>query len=188
MRPAASRLEAEMTSDIGVEHVVEQPFLFHCSCGATIETTEKREICPDCGETIEVVRCVPTSNGKKYTLRIRKHRPDTNTEPLLWSPILQPKAIAQPTRRHHEEPDHEKRFLRLGLLILLFATFSIIGYFVPGETYQEWKALANTPKPSDCDWSVTPLGDKYCHYESSFRHVRDRKGDHVVVTWQRVND
>jgi hypothetical protein len=30
-----------MTSD--VERVVEQAFLFHCSCGATIETSEKKE-------------------------------------------------------------------------------------------------------------------------------------------------
>ena len=177
-----------MTSDIGVGQVVEQPFLFHCSCGATIETTEKEEICPDCGETIAVVRCVPTSSGKKYTLRISKHRCDTNIEPLLWPPVLQPRAIALPTRHHHEEPDHEKKLLRSGLLILLLAAFSIIAYSVPAETYQEWIALVKTPKPSDCDWSIAPLGGKYCHYESSFYHVNDRKGDHVVVTWQRVND
>jgi hypothetical protein len=177
-----------MTSDIGVEHVVERPFLFQCSCGATIETREKKEICPDCGETIEVVGCVPTPNGKKYTLRISKHGNGWNAQAPLWPPVLQPRAIAQPTRHHHEEPDHEKRFLRSGLLILLLAAFSIFAYSVPAETYQEWIALVENPKPSDCDWSITPLGGKYCHYESSFHHVNDRKGDHVVVTWQRVND
>jgi len=107
MKPAARRLEAGMTSDLGVEHVVERQFLFHCSCGSTIETSGKREICPDCGKTVEVVRCVPTPKGNKYTLRISKQEHGRNAEPLLLGA-----AAMQPARPHHEGPDHERLFRR----------------------------------------------------------------------------
>ena len=175
-----------MTSDAGVDPVVEQPVDFHCCCGATIETSEKREICPDCGETVEVVRCVPTPHGKKYTLRISKHRKGRNTEPLLWAVAPQPGPATRARRHSRKLPDREKRFLRLGLLILLFAMFSILRFSVPGETYEEWIALANTHRPRDCDW--TPLRDTPCHYESIFRRVNDQKGEHLVVEWHRVDD
>ena len=64
-------LEAEMTSGLGVEHVAQQ-LTFHCSCGAAIETSEKKETCWNCGETVELRRCIPTANGNKYVLRISK--------------------------------------------------------------------------------------------------------------------
>jgi predicted RNA-binding Zn-ribbon protein involved in translation (DUF1610 family) len=125
-RPAAAWLEAGMTSEIGVERVGEQQFLFHCSCGATIETSQKREICPDCGETIEVIRCVPTPDGKKYTLRISKHKHGRSQEPLLWPLDSHPSnrwprhqnkeesneqlfhavAATQPIRRYHYTPNY----------------------------------------------------------------------------------
>jgi predicted RNA-binding Zn-ribbon protein involved in translation (DUF1610 family) len=180
-----------MTSDHDVEQVVEQSverhFLFHCSCGAAIETSAKREVCPACGETVEVVRCVPRPNGNKYTLRISKHRTGVNAKPPLWPAVLRPTTRTHSAQHQHEVPDREQRFVHLGLLFLLLAAFSIVAFFVP-VTYQEGIALLNTPKPRDCDWFSTPLGDKHCHYESNFRYLRDEKGERVVVMWQRVND
>jgi predicted RNA-binding Zn-ribbon protein involved in translation (DUF1610 family) len=211
MKPAASRLEAEMTSDIGVERVVEQPFLFHCSCGAAIETSEKKEICPDCGESIEVVRCVPTPNGKRYTLRISKHRNGWNAQAPLWPPVLQPRAIARPTR-HHEEPDHtglfrgtdavpqtrshlqspdlNKRYLRLGLLILLAPIWVPLLLvllrlvFAPLTVEQDRSnaSVIEMPEPTDCGLFSG------CRYEKRVIHINDKRGAHTLVTWQRVSD
>jgi predicted RNA-binding Zn-ribbon protein involved in translation (DUF1610 family) len=212
MKPAASWLEAEMTSDIGVENVVEQPFVFQCSCGTTIETTEKKEICPNCGETIEVVRCVPTPNGKKYTLRISKHPNGWNAQAPLWPPVLQPRAIAQPTLHHQQNPDYNelfrgpgavpltwrqlesadynKRCLRRGLLILLaplwvpLLLIGVSGLFAP-VTREQDRSNARTiemPEPTDCGLFSG------CHYEKRVNPVNDKRGSHTVVTWERVND
>jgi hypothetical protein len=84
--PSDVTLEVEMTSDLGVERGIDHPFRFHCSCGAIIETTAKKEICRNCGETIEVVRCVPRPYGDKYTLRISKHRHGWNEQSTVWPP------------------------------------------------------------------------------------------------------
>ena len=200
-------MTSDIDSDLGLEKVVERQFLFHCSCGAAIETSETMVTCGECGETIEIRRRVPTPKGTKYTLRISKHRRDVPPEPFSGPLVLRPSASWQPTAhrqealdRHqlfpsrttvttmrssphrYETSDPEKRSLHLGLLILLLAVFSIIAYSVPAETYQEWSALARSPRPRDCDWSST------CHYESSFRNVHDGNGEHLVVIWQRVND
>ena len=45
-----------MTSDVGVEQVVERRFHLHCCCGASFVTADKTTTCPDCGETLEVRR------------------------------------------------------------------------------------------------------------------------------------
>jgi predicted RNA-binding Zn-ribbon protein involved in translation (DUF1610 family) len=124
-----------MTSNLDVERVAKflgrtasspppsrlqyQPFLFDCSCGATIEMTGKKETCWNCGETVEVRRCVETPHGEKYTLRIGKHRQHWNSEPLLWPPGLPPAATTHQTWHYHESPDFNERCLRLGLLIML---------------------------------------------------------------------
>jgi len=129
-----------MTSDLGVERVEE--FLFHCYCGATIKTSDKKETCRDCGAYIEIVSHVPTREGEKYKLRIKKHPWDI--EPLLWPPVLQSvtpthvtserrttpeapgysvqfrsMATTHPTWRPYAAPDFDKRCVQLGLLILL---------------------------------------------------------------------
>lgn len=196
-----------MTSDIGVERVVGPQFFFHCSCGAAIETTERMVTCGDCGETVEVRRCIPTPTGKEYTLRISKHRCRWSPGPPVWTaPCITGAHTAgqrqkesdgnqqfrsdptRPTPHHGRAPDCEKGYLRLGSLILLLAGFSIIAYSVPAETYQNWAALAAAPpKPDDCSWTAFPLGDKGCHYEPVFHHVNEL-GEDVTVTWQRVND
>jgi len=160
-----------MTSDIGVDRVEEGvEFLFHCSCGATIKMSGYKETCGDCGSTVEVVRRVSTPDGSRYKLRIGRH-PNTTT---------------RPTQYLHEVP--EKRLQTLGLILLLLAVFPIIAYSVPQEKFHQWAALADTPKPRDCAWTSTPSGNKHCHYVSSFRHVTDSEGEHIIVEWRRVND
>ena len=93
-----------------------------------------------------------------------------------------------PTRHGQEVRDREKRVLWLGLLTLVLGPVLVFALSVPRERYREWSAAAATPKPADCDWISTPLGDKHCHYEGSFSHVKDRNGEHVIVEWHRVYD
>ncbi len=196
-----------MTSDLGVERVVPTQFLFHCSCGATIETSEKRETCPDCGETIEVLECVPTPGGKKYKLRISKHRHGWNTEPPLWP--MGCVTAARPMRNHHEgsdsdqlfpplstirphlqSPDYNQRYLRLGLLILLSPLWVPLLWiflsraFGPATVEQDQSnnQTIETPEPTDCGLFSG------CHYEKRTVHVNDRRGGRAVIIWQRVND
>lgn len=94
----------------------------------------------------------------------------------------------QPARHRFRAPDHEKRVLRLGLLALVLGPLLVVVFSVPKERYQEWSAAVNTPKPLDCDWMSSPLGDKHCHYEGSFTHIKDQQGEHVKVEWHRVYD
>jgi len=101
-----------MTSEIGVEG--QRLFHVHCRCGAAISTSDKQAICPDCGETVEVMRCVSTRNGKKYCLRISNRRRNWNPAPLAWVP---PRAMPL-NPRPFKTPDPSKRYLRLGLAIL----------------------------------------------------------------------
>lgn len=93
-----------------------------------------------------------------------------------------------PTRHRQEVPDYEKRVLRLGLLALVLGPLLVFVFSVPKERFQEWSAAAATPKPGDCDWVRPPLGDKHCHYEASFTHIKDRQGEHVEVEWHRMHD
>lgn len=188
-----------MTSEAGVEHVFERPFLFRCSCGAAIEMRQEKETCPDCGETVEVIRCVTTAKGKKYALRVRKRRKRWNIEPPMWPmgvvlaavhPLEAPDKhklsstnTAQPTQ-HHETPNFERRFRWLGLLTILFGALLL----VPFTLSPEQLAIVMSQKPTDCDWITLPIGDKHCHYEGSAVHHNNPSGDHVSVNWRREND
>ena len=167
-----------MTSEVDVARVGEQQFLFHCSCGATIETSQKREICPDCRATIEVVRCVPTPDGKKYTLRISKHKHGRSQEPLLWpldshppkrrtrhqhdlaidNQLFRAIAATQPTRRYQYTPNYERRFVDLGLLILFAPLWVPLLWlmlkfaFAPLEMQRDQSnpRAIEMPMPTDC--------------------------------------
>jgi hypothetical protein len=198
-----------MTSAIGVEHIAKQPFLFHCSCGAAIETREKMVTCGDCGETVEVRRCVATPNGKKYTLRISRHRRDGNTEPLLsgcgtatahatWPHHEEPdydrlfgsRSTTHPALRHYKAPDYNERFVRLGLLILLsplwipalLIFFSVVFEPPVVEEGRSDQRVIEKPRPTDCGLFSG------CHYEERVMHLTDKHGEHIIVDWQRVND
>lgn len=193
-----------MTSEIGVEHVVEQQLVFRCSCGAAIEMTRKKETCADCGKTIEVVRCVATPKGKKYTLKVRQRRKGWNTEPHMRPSGVVPAAVHPPQRPfeatdnhkrsgntdstqpggYPEAPNYDKGFKWLGSLMLLLGALLL----VPLTIGPERLAIAMSRKPSDCDWLSQPLGDKHCHYEGSAVHDDHPGGDHISVKWQRVND
>jgi len=198
-----------MTSGVGVEHGLDHPFRFHCSCGAIIETTAKREICRDCGETIEVVRCVPRPHGDKYTLRISKHRRGWNDAPTFCLPVTMPKRrrahhprpLLDPNQsfrtpvtiqgaRHYLEPeDYNERCLRRGLLILLsplwvpllLAFLTLVFAPVTVERRSADRTI-ETPEPADCGLFSG------CHYEKRLLSVKDNEGGHIIVTWQRVND
>ena len=191
-----------MTSEVGVEEVVEDQFFFHCSCGASFETSSTKVTREDCGETIEVLQCVPTATGKKYKLRISRQRRDWNTELALWPPVLtirkaplspHPHLEFDPGRfrsnitglppRHHEARDHNERCLRLGSLILLaplwvpLLLFVVSGVFAPA-TIEPREGLIVEPQPTDCGLFSG------CHYQ---QRTRDEKG-YTIVTWERVND
>jgi hypothetical protein len=199
-----------MTSDLGVERGVEHPFRFHCSCGAIIETAAKKEICHDCGETVEVVQCVPRPHGDKYTLRISKHRHGRNEQSTIWPPVTtssrrrepRPRALRDPNepfrnwatmqrRRYYLEPDdYNERCLRNGLLILLsplwmpllLALLALVFSPATVEQSQSDNRMIETSKPTDCGLFSG------CHYEKYLRSVKDDQGGHIVVQWRRVND
>ena len=188
-----------MAPELGDEHFVGQQFFFHCSCGATIEVRQKKETCPDCGETVEVIRSVTTTKGKKYALKVRKPRKSWKIEPPVWPmdvvlaavhPVGAPDkqklrsstGTTQPSRK--ETLNIEKGFRRLGLLMLLLGAFLL----VPLTVGPERLAILMSQKPSDCDWLTLPLGEKHCHYESIAVHIRNPNGDHIRVEWQRVSD
>ncbi len=191
--------EDKVAPELGDEHFVGRQFLFHCSCGATIEMRQKKETCPDCGETVEVIRCVATAKGKKYALRVRKSRKRWNIEPPVRPmgvvlaavhPVGAPDKqklrsrtdTTQPGR--NETPNIEKGFRRLGWLMLLLGALLL----VPLTVGPEQLAILMSQKPSDCDWLTLPLGEKHCHYEGIAVHIRNPNGDHIRVEWQRVRD
>ena len=93
-----------------------------------------------------------------------------------WAASQLPAAVRNP----------EQLSFRLGSAILLITALIALGYSVPEEKYREWAALAETPKPSGCNWTSLPLGEKHCHYEPIFHHVNE-PGEHITVTWRRVD-
>jgi len=96
-------------------------------------------------------------------------------------------ATAHAMRPHSDAlRNPEQLSFRLGSVILLIVVFIAFGYSVPAEKYREWAALAETPKPSGCDWATSPLGEKHCHYEPIFHHVNE-PSEHITVTWRRVD-
>jgi hypothetical protein len=94
----------------------------------------------------------------------------------------------RPTGHRPAILDYEKRYLYLGLLVLLAGTFIAFVPIMSSDAVQERLAILNTPKPSDCDWVGAPLGNKHCHYESSVSHLKDERGEHTIVKWYRVDD
>lgn len=191
-----------MTSEVGVERVEEEQFFFHCSCGASFETNCTKVTCNDCGETIEVVQCIPTATGKKYKLRISRQRRGWNQEAGIWPPVFATGAalpaphphleldherfrgnIARLPPRHHEARDHNERCLRLGLLILLAPLWVpllllVVSVVFAPATIEPREGIIVEAKPTDCGLFSG------CHYE---QRTRDEKG-YTLVTWERVND
>ena len=127
---------------------------------------------------------VPWVRGSMYrTHQVRPRSPVPDHQPfrsvdtgsLTWRPS--------------EVPNPEKRFQRFGVLVLVLAPlFLVLVFSTPRETYQRLVASANTHEPRDCDWISSPIGDKHCHYESSFSLVRDQQGEHMIANWHRVGD
>ncbi len=165
-----------MTSDVGVEHI-EQPITFHCSCGAAIETSEKKETCWNCGETVEVRRRIPTPGGDKYVLRISKRRPRFEAQQFIWPRGFNLETTVRGTRHRRDASDHSQRYIRLGLLILLSPVW------VPMVLILFFALLGPPPaKP-------VAQEDQPHHYERHDIVVFDSKGGrHLVPTWKRVDD
>jgi len=164
-----------MTSGLGVEHV-EQQLTFHCSCGAAIETSEKKETCWNCGETVELRRCIPTANGNKYVLRISKPRPSIETQQFVWPRSFSAGTTMQGATHRREVPDHSQRYIRLGFLILLsplwvpMLVVLFVGIFGP------------PPAP-------VAQQDQPHHYERHDIIVIDSKGGrHTFRSWKRVGN
>jgi hypothetical protein len=87
----------------------------------------------------------------------------------------------------HHVLDYNRQFRWFGRLLLALAVLFALGHSVPGEKYREWAALADSPKPGDCDWTTLPVGAKHCHYEPVFHHVNE-PNEHITVEWLRFND
>jgi hypothetical protein len=199
-----------MTSALGVEHVVRRKrrFHLHCACGATIVTNERTATCTDCGETISFHR----GRQLRQHWNPRPHKQVAQELVLILGGLLLSVVILylfglgwaifafvvaacafgtgtrQRTGHHPEISDHAKGYRYLGLASLLFAAFLAFAPIIASDAFQERLAVLNAPKPSDCDWTLTPLGDKHCHYESSVSHLSDRHGEHINVEWHRVDD
>ena len=160
MKPTAG-WSKEMASDIGVERVVERQFLFHCTCGATIETSETKETCRNLWQDHQVRRCLATSDGKKYTLRVSKHRRHRNAEPLQWHRSFSANETTARERPHRHLPEY-KPFKSLPWLLVPLALLLLIVCILYFATYQNWIAF-NTGlspnqitvenEPRDCDWT-----------------------------------
>jgi hypothetical protein len=173
-----------MTSESDVKRVFPQRFFFHCSCGAAIDTTESKITCSDCGETVEVIRQATTSHGKKYSLRISRHRREWNPSPLRWAwgwrGGSQATSISPPLR------SHQRRYVTLGFLFLLlpFCVPPFMHGVALSRSNLRMQQLAGpkileSPKPDDCGWFDG------CHYEPEV--ISSRSGSAQIV-WRRVPD
>lgn len=85
-------------------------------------------------------------------------------------------------------------FLGLFAVALLFALFGQVAPLVFPESQWAYELKYNTDekhvyiasKPTDCDWTRAPLGDKGCRYEKTIEMVRystDAKTGKPIVTW-----
>ena len=146
----------------------------HCSCGATIVVGEKKATCTDCGKRVAFRR------GWMHALSTLGRTPaDARLRPPAYSSLA---------HTDNDASESNKRFKRVGSLILLVAAFAMLLFLIPEGMFQQWRAGAENPRPRDCDWTSIPVGDKHCHYESRVNHVSDNQGEHTVVNWYRVND
>jgi hypothetical protein len=170
-----------VTSDLAVG----PKYRYHCSCGATVETSEQKEVCSACGNSIEVLAVSTTPRGEKYSLRIGRHRRDAIQEPAAWVP---PPNWDLPSRRRFLPPDTNERYLRLGLMILLAPLYVPLLLasmeFVATQVYNSQTATNPTvitePKPSDCGL----FSD--CHYVE--RRSNDKHTGKTIITWERIQD
>ena len=167
-----------MTSESTVKHVAKRRYHLHCSCGATIVTGKKTANCPDCGKTVVFRRGWSKRQGPLG---------GSASETDLW-PAADITNAPRGIRHQGEARDDSKRFTILGFFILLLAGAFLFLYFAPEGTLQGWRANANNPKPTDCNWISMPVGDKHCHYESKITTFNGKQDGERIVVWYRVND
>jgi hypothetical protein len=163
-----SRMKQEITGR------AKRHYHLHCSCGATVVAREKTATCTDCGKRVVFRR------GWMHTVSTLGRTP---VDARLWPPTY-----LGPAHTDHDA-ESNKRFKRVGSLILLVAAFAMLLFLIPEGMFQQWRAGAENPRPRDCDWTSIPVGDKHCHYESRVSRVQDSLGtENVTVDWFRVND
>jgi hypothetical protein len=160
-------------------------YRYHCSCGAAIDTSAQKEVCSDCGNSIEVLGVSTTPKGEKYSLRISKEKPKAIQKPSAWVPPPNWDLDLQPRL---QPPDSNKRYAYLGLMILLAPIYvplllSSMEYMASRIYNDQPAANANVikmPKPTDCGLFSG------CHYEE--RVSRDSHTGKTVFTWERIQD
>jgi len=158
---------------------------FHCSCGEPISTDDIKVTCPECGETVEVVSCKDSPDGRKYSLRISRRLREWNPEPVRWAWGSRP---APDTRMPRLTGDPNKRYTRLGALILVaplcaylfVAGFNRLAGGARPRTVPAGAPVVEEPQPDDC--SLT----RGCYYKKIY--TLDSESEVWHVAWVRVND
>jgi len=195
-----------MTSDVDVGPVLRRRFHLHCVCGATVVTSHIPAACPDCGQRVTFHRrrwfghhwdsqLRPVAQelffyfGAVIFFLLAWHLFNFAFAVFLATLVALVASIRGSRSDHHSRQaaasDSGSRFRWAGRLFFLLTAFFIFGYAIPGANYREQVAFLAAHKPPYCDWAWSPMGDKHCHYESSFTH--DAAG-RVTVEWHRVED
>ena len=199
-----------MTTSVHPDQAVRRRrFHLHCSCGATIASSEATATCSECGsvvtfrgatflrkDLITYIRLV----GKElplivgWPLFIALSGYFAGIEGAILAFIASAIAfgiykadVSSPRRQASRASDPTMRYRWMGRLILVAATFLVLVYSIPASNYHEWMAIAKHPKPHDCDFAVPPFGDKHCRYEASFT-TSSEGGGKLTVDWNRMSD
>ena len=184
-------------------------FHLHCSCGATVTSSDSTLVCPECGKAV-------TFRGTTRVWRravgliplVVKELPLTVGWPVLIALIgyfagiegailgliaslivlgVYRADVSSARRGTSQSKDPTMRYRLMGRLILVGAVFVALGYSVPASNYEQWMAIAKHPKPRDCEFPARPFGDKHCHYEPSFASPSNGS-DGLIVSWIRESD
>jgi hypothetical protein len=145
----------------------------------------QKEVCSDCGNSIEVLGVSTTPKGEKYSLRISRHKREAIQAPSAWVP---PPNWDLKLRPRLQPPDANKRYLHLGLMILLAPIYvplllGLMEFASNQVDNNQSAAKANVirmPKPSDCGLFSG------CHYEE--RRSNDKHTGKTIISWERIQD
>lgn len=162
------------------EPVTAKLMSFHCRCGHRISTGNSKVICDNCGETVQIIGCKDTAHGKKYSLRISHRHREWNPQPAIgaWRPVVE-------NRSPKQRQDPNRRYVRLGLLILLapiylplvFVGLTTMIHLQKQQSPPANAAIVETPRPDDCGIS------KGCYYLETY--VYEEQTGRWVAVWER---
>lgn len=146
----------------------EAAMTFHCCCGATLQATARTIVCPECGETVEVVRCAAVHGGQKYKLRISRHHPRPASQ--LFLPSAAPEVCYRGSRDN-------LRLVKLGLFFLLSP---ILFLLLTSHTPVSQRSEVVDSYPSECGFISN------CNCTRVVDSVRNARGAHDRVSWKCV--